>query len=118
MTRPAWYAHSASVDGQPWQRLSVHLEGTAERAAAFLAAAGLAEWGRAAGLLHDVGKYADQFQARLEGSRRPFDHSAPAQGSQSRGIERLNRVLSEAGLCAAFYSDRLGRPSLRPPHGD
>ena len=77
MTRPTWYAHSASVDGQPWQRLSEHLEGTAERAAAFLAAAGLAEWSRAAGLLHDVGKYADQFQARLEGRRRPFDHAAP-----------------------------------------
>ena len=36
-------------------------------------------------------------------------------------FERLNRVLSEAGfdafvekLCAVFYWDRLGRPSLRP----
>ena len=75
MSRPTYYAHSA--DGQPWQRLSVHLENTAERAATFLETVGLAEWGRAAGLLHDVGKYTDQFQARLEGSRRRFDHSAP-----------------------------------------
>ena len=36
-------------------------------------------------------------------------------------FERLNRVLAESrfdtyveGLCAAFYADRLGRPSLRP----
>ncbi len=36
-------------------------------------------------------------------------------------FERLNRILAEAGfdsfvegLCAAFYADRLGRPSLRP----
>ena len=36
-------------------------------------------------------------------------------------FERLNRVLGESGfdafvegLCAAFYADRLGRPSLRP----
>ena len=36
-------------------------------------------------------------------------------------FERLNRVLEEAGfdafvegLCAVFYADRLGRPSLRP----
>ena len=36
-------------------------------------------------------------------------------------FERLNRVLEEAGfdafvekLCAAFYADRMGRPSLRP----
>ena len=36
-------------------------------------------------------------------------------------FERLNRVLADSGfdafveeLCAAFYADRLGRPSLRP----
>ena len=36
-------------------------------------------------------------------------------------VERLNRVLGDSGfdafveeLCAAFYADRLGRPSLRP----
>ena len=36
-------------------------------------------------------------------------------------FERLNRILAESGfdafvegLCAAFYADRLGRPSLRP----
>ena len=36
-------------------------------------------------------------------------------------FERLNRVLADCGfdafveeLCAAFYADRLGRPSLRP----
>ena len=77
MTRSTYHAHSASADGQPWQRLSVHLEGTAARAATFLEAVGLAEWGRAAGLLHDLGKYTDQFQARLEGSPRRFDHAAP-----------------------------------------
>ena len=77
MMRPTYHAHSASVDGQPGQRLSEHLEATAARAARFLETVGLAGWGRAAGLLHDVGKYTDQFQARLEGSGRPFDHSAP-----------------------------------------
>ena len=36
-------------------------------------------------------------------------------------FERLNRVLEDSGfdafvegLCAVFYADRLGRPSLRP----
>ena len=36
-------------------------------------------------------------------------------------FERLNRVLADSGfdafveeLCAAFYADQLGRPSLRP----
>ena len=77
MTRPTYYAHSAPGDRQRWQRLSVHLENTAERAGRFLDAAGLAEWGRVAGLLHDIGKYADRFQDRLEGSPRRFDHAAP-----------------------------------------
>lgn len=77
MTRPTYYAHSAPGDRQRWQRLSVHLENTAKRAAGFLDTAGLAEWGRVAGLLHDLGKYADRFQDRLEGSPRRFDHAAP-----------------------------------------
>ena len=76
MTRPTYYAHSAPGEEQRWQRLSVHLEKTAERAAEFLDAVGLAEWGRVAGLLHDVGKYADPFQAKLKGSSQRFDHSA------------------------------------------
>ena len=36
MNRPQYYAHSTPQDRQQWQRLSVHLEATATRAAAFL----------------------------------------------------------------------------------
>mgnify|MGYP001563309355 CR=1 FL=1 len=51
-----FYAHS--VDGKPvdeWHLLDAHLKGTAERAAAFAAEFGCSEWGRLAGLWHDMG---------------------------------------------------------------
>ena len=77
MTRRSYFAHSAEVEQERWQLLSVHLESTAARAATFLESVGLAELGRVAGLLHDLGKYAEEFQTRLEGSSRRFDHAAP-----------------------------------------
>lgn len=77
MTRRLYFAHSGAADRERWQRLSAHLDGTAARAAGFLDSVGLAELGRVVGLLHDIGKYTDGFQARLEDSSRRFDHSAP-----------------------------------------
>lgn len=77
--RRRYYAHSASDPRkrQQWQPLSVHLEATATRAAEFLASVGLADFGRVAGLLHDLGKYNPDFQARLGGAPRQVDHAAP-----------------------------------------
>ena len=49
------------------------------------------------------------------------DHGGAAEEPGTPLFEELNRVLEAAGfdafvegLCAAFYADRLGRPSLRP----
>ena len=36
---------------------------------------GDASWGRAAGLLHDLGKYSARFQARLQGDPSKVDHA-------------------------------------------
>ncbi|MYN64933.1 MAG: CRISPR-associated helicase Cas3' [Acidobacteria bacterium] len=78
LTPPIYYAHSNSAkDRHGWQRLSDHLKGTAERAGAFLEATGHTELGRAAGLLHDLGKYTEDFQARLTGEGRRVDHAGP-----------------------------------------
>ncbi len=51
--------------------------GTAERASGFFEPAGLAEFGRVAGLLHDLGKCTAAFQAHLKGDHRRFDQAAP-----------------------------------------
>jgi len=60
------FAHSRP--GRPtaeWQPLADHLHQVAERAAQFAAPFGSADWGRAAGWLHDVGKAASAFQGYL-----------------------------------------------------
>ena len=63
-----------SDDGLRCQTVLEHLEGTADLAAQFAAEFGCAEQGRLAGLLHDIGKYSAEFQARLNGGAR-VDHS-------------------------------------------
>ena len=71
-------AHSENK-AQQTERLAVHLQATADRAQEFAAAFGAGELARIAGLLHDLGKYADQFQRRVRHlSREPGrDHSLP-----------------------------------------
>ena len=69
------YAHSATdLPETAWQKLKDHLEGVADYAEAF-APANLAAAARVAGLLHDLGKYAPAFQARLRGDTTRVDHS-------------------------------------------
>lgn len=51
-----------------------HLEGTAKLAAEFARLFGGESQGRLTGLLHDIGKYSDGFQHRLNGGP-PVDHS-------------------------------------------
>lgn len=72
----AYFAHStARNDKSDWQPLSAHLQNVgrmaAERAAIF-DAEGLAEAG---GLLHDVGKYTNDFQRRIAGEAVRVDHA-------------------------------------------
>ncbi len=125
-----YYAHSAeSANRRDWHRLSVHLEDTAERAAAFLDIAGLAEIGRAVGLLHDLGKYAPEFQTRLDGGSRVVDHStAGAKAAIERYGDKLGKLLAfciaghHAGLANGVngeqitaLADRLQKPI---PHLD
>jgi CRISPR-associated endonuclease/helicase Cas3 len=52
-----FYAHT--IEGKPvdeWHLLEEHLKGTAELAASFADEFGCGEWGRIAGLWHDLGK--------------------------------------------------------------
>jgi len=68
-----YYAHTATGDdGKPlaessgkWQPLATHLTNVADLASRFAKPFNLEDEARLAGLLHDLGKYADKFQARL-----------------------------------------------------
>ena len=79
-----YLAHIAD-DGRA-QTVSEHLRGTGELAAEFAAPFGAADEARAAGLLHDIGKYSAAFQQRIRGSAVSVDHStAGAQEACKRG---------------------------------
>ena len=68
-----FYAHSAnSID--KWHPLSEHLASVSHLAATFSGATSWADEARLAGLLHDLGKYGDRFQARLHGEDQGLDH--------------------------------------------
>jgi CRISPR-associated endonuclease/helicase Cas3 len=75
-----YYAHSGNkVNKSDWQTLPDHLKKVAQVAAenaSYFDAAILAE---NAGLLHDVGKYTEEFQKRLEGGKRVDHATAGAQ---------------------------------------
>ncbi len=73
---PTYLAHSANNDGAGISEpLRVHLEHVAQQAAQFARPFGADQQARAAGLLHDLGKYADRFlQHLISPHRRAGDH--------------------------------------------
>lgn len=132
--RSTYFAHSNELPNQKdWHLLSDHLEGTGDRAAEFLDNTGRSDFGRAAGHLHDLGKYSREFQKRLAGGPR-CDH---ATAGAKVAIERYGRLFGKmlafciaghhAGLAngvngerISALSDRLGTrvPSLDPAWKD
>lgn len=71
-----YYAHSTpTTDKTDWQTLEGHLRSVGDLAAVKASRFNADQWGRAAGLLHDIGKYTLPFQRRLEGSPERVDHS-------------------------------------------
>ena len=68
-----YFAHSANGHGD-WHRLADHLASVSKMAKEFLQGWNGAEEAALAGLLHDLGKYGDRFQARLHGKDQGLDH--------------------------------------------
>ncbi len=72
----AFFAHSTQrPDRSDWQALAEHLQNVAAIArdkASLFGAGGMAE---VAGLLHDLGKYSDDFQRRVAGDAIRVDHA-------------------------------------------
>ena len=103
-----YYAHT--LDNQPkerWQLLEDHLKGVAGRASEFAAAFGSGEWGRLAGLWHDLGKYQPAFQNMLETGRGSVEHSGVGAAlAATRGSDGL----AMSFVIAAHHK---GLPNLR-----
>ncbi|MFP4256902.1 MAG: CRISPR-associated endonuclease Cas3'' [Desulfobacterales bacterium] len=70
------FAHS--IEGAPpdqWQTIEAHLCNVAALCRKFAEKFGSGEWGYIEGLWHDIGKYLDDFQRRLQGEKVSVEHS-------------------------------------------
>jgi CRISPR-associated endonuclease/helicase Cas3 len=83
------YAHStATPDGSDWQTLADHSAAVAALAREFAEAFGAGNAAALAGWLHDLGKYAEQFQRYIRGqSRSGGDHS-------TAGARKLRKLIT------------------------
>jgi CRISPR-associated endonuclease Cas3-HD len=68
-----YYAHSENAVGIR-HRLADHLSSVGRLAKEFAATTPFKEEAELAGFLHDLGKYGDRFQARLQGKDSGLDH--------------------------------------------
>lgn len=71
-----FFAHSTHrEDRSDWQPLAEHLQNVATLAAAFASVFDAAGLAKPAGLLHDIGKYTEDFQRRIAGEAVRVDHA-------------------------------------------
>ena len=93
------------------QSVNEHLQQTAQLAAGFAAAFDAEGAGRTAGLLHDIGKYSAEFQARIRSGKEKVDHStAGAQIALERQLPPI--AFAVAGHHAGIPD---GGSSVDPP---
>lgn len=71
-----YYARSPNQAGE-WETVPHHLQRAAALCSEFLSCIGYEDWGRAAALLHDFGKYSDMFADVLRRKRTHVNHAVP-----------------------------------------
>lgn len=107
----AYFAHSANTTAER-HRLNVHLEGVAGLAGGFADMTPWADEAHLAGLLHDLGKYADRFQARLRGEDSGLDH-----WSQGAWLALLKHRAKAAALAIQGHHVGLRKGNANGWHG-
>lgn len=91
-------AHShETLSVERWHLLSEHLEAVAAAAGAVAAKFGAADLGWVTGLLHDLGKYSQAFQERLQGRGGRVDHSTAGAKIASERFGLTGRLIA-AGI--------------------
>ncbi|QEH32074.1 DEAD/DEAH box helicase [Aquisphaera giovannonii] len=111
------YAHSLpDRPSEDWHSLEDHLLGTARLAEGFASAFGAGEWGRLAGLWHDLGKYSEAFQGYLRSVSEPdaTGHKSDLAGrvihSTAGAQHAVNRGLVGRLLAFAIAGHHAGLP--------
>lgn len=99
-----FFAHSTPGPKVEWEKLDCHLREVANRAAGFADAFGARDWGKIAGLWHDLGKYSAQFQSYI---CRPDGAEASAE-SVHRSM-RVDHSTSGARHAASAFPGAFGR---------
>ena len=90
----------AHIDGKRIQTIKEHLEGTADLAGMFASKFGKEDWGFFCGILHDIGKYSNDFQKRICGeSEDQVDHSTAG----ARVCEKMGGLYSFMSYCIAGH---------------
>ncbi len=92
-----YYAHSTEGEEKDWQLLKEHLENVSRRAKTYASCFGAEEWGELAGLLHDGGKYIDNFQDKLKGMNLHVDHS-------TAGAQVATKLFGNKGRLLGYVS--------------
>lgn len=91
----AYFAHStARGDKSDWQPLSAHLLNVGRMAAARAAIFDADALAEVAGLLHDIGKYTDDFQRRIAGEAVRVDHATRGAMIAVERYGRLGQLLA------------------------
>lgn len=91
---PVFYAHSTGRrDKGDWHSLAEHLGEVGRRARASADVFGAGAMAEVAGLMHDLGKYTDEFQRRLEGQGVKVDHATHGARETLAHYEELGRQL-------------------------
>jgi CRISPR-associated endonuclease/helicase Cas3 len=112
-----YYAHSTGdPDRTTWQPLKEHLKAVADLAEQFAAKLGIGRAARLAGLLHDLGKYTSEFQARLGGAQERVDHSTAGAAVVTKLAKGNDRPIAElVAYCIAGHHaglpDKYGQSS-------
>ena len=106
----AYLAHISKDNRQ--QTVSQHLESTAELCGRFAMPFDAEKLGRLIGLAHDIGKYADAFQRRLQGDNQMVDHSTAG------AYECFRQGQTAAAFCIAGHHGGLPDGGIRGDNPD
>lgn len=121
----AWAHSSGTAGSKPAHPLAVHLHAVASLAGAFAATFGARDWGRLAGLWHDLGKYRPGFQRYIRQTRDPDAHIEQRVGGHDKthslagAAHAIERLGAQHGTLLAFLiaGHHAGLPDLNEADG-